>query len=125
MLGLSELTFSGNQLAQALFKRQGKSPVVYRHGRRKVDSEIDTALTQGSPFALAWYCRKIWGTGQQRTMIGSDLWDVPDFPKASLESLVTQGQAGPYRELPSDVREYFMSTFNDDEEFTEVSTHHR
>ncbi|KAG9250820.1 uncharacterized protein F5Z01DRAFT_677491 [Emericellopsis atlantica] len=113
VIGLSELTFSGDDLAQALHARHGRFPTLFRHSREKVDSEIEAALTQGSPFSLPWYCRKIWGTGQQRTMIGQDIWEVQDFPKASLESLVTQGHVESYRELPSFVQEYFRSTFVD------------
>ncbi|KAF7539694.1 hypothetical protein G7054_g1971 [Neopestalotiopsis clavispora] len=110
-IGLSELRPTGRALALALEKRHGKAPQIFTHELEKINDRIEHELAVGSPFALAWYCRKIWGSGQQAEMIGTDLWEVPGYAPASLEGLLVQGKLESYRELPPQVAETFSKTF--------------
>ncbi|KAI4593974.1 hypothetical protein KJ359_008762 [Pestalotiopsis sp. 9143b] len=111
VIGLSELRPTGNALALALEKRHGKAPQITTHLLEKINDKIEDELRVGSPFALAWYCRKTWGSGQQAEMIGTDVWEVPGYAPASLEELVVEGQLEPYRELPPPVTDLFSKTF--------------
>lgn len=97
----------------ALEEKNGTSTNVIKHSLDKVDSEISGCLQSGNPFALAWYCRKIWGNGKQAGMVGSDVWDVGGRRKAGLRELIVDGQLGSYRDIPPPVDEYFESTFHE------------
>ncbi|KAK7414786.1 hypothetical protein QQX98_006388 [Neonectria punicea] len=110
-IGLSELKVTGEEVASALEKKHGKAPEVFRHSQKKVDAEVADGLRAGLPFTLAWYCRKIWATGQQVDMVGTDIWEVPGYVKASLEELIVGGKLWQYREMPPPVRQYFIATF--------------
>ena len=46
------------------------------------------------PAVLAYYCRKIWGTGEQGGMLGGDVWDVEGYDKVGVEELVGGGLLG-------------------------------
>lgn len=96
---------------KALEDKNGAPPKVIAHTVEKVDGEISSCLHSGSPFALAWYCRKIWGSGKQADMVGSDVWDVGGRHKIGIRELIADGQIGSYRDLPLQVDEYFESTF--------------
>ena len=110
-IGISELQPTGGEIASALTKKHGTAPAIVRHSLEKVNAEIEACIRAGSPFALPWYCRKIWGTGQQADMIGGDIWEVEDYPKASLEGLIVEGKLEAYRDIPPQVTEAFSATF--------------
>ncbi|ETS75035.1 hypothetical protein PFICI_13519 [Pestalotiopsis fici W106-1] len=111
VIALSELRPTGKAVALALEKRHGKAPKIVAQSLEKINDQVEEALRVGSPFALAWYCRKIWGTGQQAEMIGNDIWEVPGYSPASLEDLVVEGKLEPYRGMPPQVVEFFSKTF--------------
>ncbi|KAH0428238.1 hypothetical protein CcaCcLH18_09128 [Colletotrichum camelliae] len=110
-IALTELSPTGNDVANALKERKGKPPQVSNHSLDKINGEIEDGLASGSLFTLSWYCRKIWGTGQQAQMVGTDLWEVQDYKKATLKDLIVGGKLEHYREMPPQVREYFDSCF--------------
>ncbi|KAJ9149312.1 NmrA-like family protein (Rossmann-fold NAD(P)(+)-binding protein) [Pleurostoma richardsiae] len=110
-IALTEVTPTGNEIAAALQKKHGKPCQIVRHSIDKVEAEIEAGLSSGSLFTLVWYCRKIWGTGKQKAMVGNDIWEVDGYQKASLESLIVGGELGTYRELPPEVTAYFNTTF--------------
>lgn len=68
---------------------------------------MEEALATGSPFALAFYCRKIWASGEQCGMVGYDFWEVRGYEKATLRGLLVQGELGEYRQLPPEVLGFF------------------
>ena len=110
-IGLTELSPTGEEIAKALEEKNGSPAGIFKHSLEKVDNEISDCLRSGSPFALAWYCRKIWGSGKQADMVGSDMWDVGGRRKAGIRELIADGQLGSYRDMPPQVDEYFDSTF--------------
>ncbi|KAF3807844.1 Isoflavone reductase-like [Colletotrichum gloeosporioides] len=110
-IALTELSPTGEDVANALRERNGKPPQVSNHSLEKIDGEIEDGLASGSLFTLSWYCRKIWGTGQQAQMVGTDLWEAEGYKKASLKDLIVDGNLEHYREMPPQVREYFNSCF--------------
>lgn len=66
-------------------------------------------LQEGKPIALAFYCRKIWGTGQQAKMIGTDIWEVPGYQKVTLTELLVDGKLENYRDMPVIIGETLLS----------------
>jgi hypothetical protein len=44
-------------------------------------------------------------------MVGNDIWEVEDSPKASLEDLMIKGELKQYRDISTDVKDYFRQTF--------------
>ena len=91
---------TGNDIAAGLEKKHGRAPQVLKQSIEIVDKEIQLALESASPLALAWYIRRIWGTGDIMGTIGTDLQDVPGYSKVTLEELLTDGKLEPYRGLP-------------------------
>ncbi|GKT47814.1 isoflavone reductase IRL [Colletotrichum spaethianum] len=110
-VALCELAPTGNDITGALKEKFGTAPQISSHSVEKVNGEVEKGLESGSLFTLAWYCRKIWGTGQQAQMVGSDFWEVEDYKKATLEDLVIGGKIEAYREMPPQVAEYFRQCF--------------
>lgn len=108
---LTELTPTGREVAEALNKKHGTAPRVSEHSLERVNSEVEEGLNSGSLFTLSWYCRMIWGTGQQVRMVGTDRWEVEDYEKATLDGLIMGGKLESYRELPPQVRQYFEQGF--------------
>ncbi|KAF7550753.1 hypothetical protein G7Z17_g5506 [Cylindrodendrum hubeiense] len=115
VIGLTELEATGNDLAAAFEVKHGKKPEIFKHSSNKVDDEFEHTVSNGIPFALAWYCRKIWGAGQLEQMMGTDIWEVPGYSKISLTDLIVGGKIGAYRDMPPPVSEYFDTTFCNDE----------
>ncbi|KAJ5764730.1 hypothetical protein N7520_004289 [Penicillium odoratum] len=111
-LALSELVPTGNEIAEALTRKFNTAPLIKHESKENITRELDEAIETGNPFALALYCRKIWATGQQAKMIGADIWDVEDYPKATLSSLIVEGKLKPYRSLPGEVRTFFTNQFD-------------
>ncbi|KAK1487833.1 uncharacterized protein CCOS01_12370 [Colletotrichum costaricense] len=110
-ISISELKVTGEQVATTLEKKHGAPPRLSSLSLERVNSEVEAGLNSGSLFTLAWYCRKIWGTGQQAKMVGTDIWEVQGYEKATLEDLIVDGKLGAYRQLPPQVAEYFHGTF--------------
>ncbi|KAF9869318.1 hypothetical protein CkaCkLH20_13235 [Colletotrichum karsti] len=110
-IALTELTPTGEEVAAALEQKNGSSPETFTHGLETVEREIEDGLSDGSLFTLSWYCRKIWGTGQQYRMIGKDVWAMEGYKKATLSDLIVEGKLEQYREMPPQVMEYFEKGF--------------
>ncbi|KAF4874048.1 Eugenol synthase 1 [Colletotrichum siamense] len=110
-IALTELSPTGGDVANALKERNGKAPQISNHSLEKIDGEIEDGLASGSLFTLSWYCRKIWGTGQQAQMVGTDLWEVEGYKKATMKDLIVEEKLEYYREMPPQVGEYFDSCF--------------
>lgn len=108
---MAEFSSTGGEIAEALEEKNGAPPEVIVHSLDKAEGAISDCLQSGSPFALAWYCRKIWGNGTQAGMLGSDVWEVDGHRKVGIRELIVDGQLGPYRDLPPQVDDYFESTF--------------
>ncbi|RDW63566.1 NmrA-like family protein [Coleophoma cylindrospora] len=110
-IGLSELKPTGNEIADAFEKKHGRAPLKVVHSSEKIDAEVKTGLEEKNPFTLAFYCRKIWGSGKQVGMVGKDLWEVEGYEKSSLEDLILKGKLGQYRPMPPPVLEFFEAGF--------------
>ncbi|KAL1881944.1 hypothetical protein Daus18300_000998 [Diaporthe australafricana] len=110
-LGLTELSPTGKEVAKALEEKNAAPPKMFAHSLDKVNKEVNDCLNSGSPFALAWYCHKIWGNGKQADMVGPDVWEVSGRRKAGIQDLIVDGQLGSSRDMPPQVDEYFDSTF--------------
>lgn len=110
-IGISELTPTGKDIAAALEAKHGTAPQVFSHKLENINAQVEDGLKSGSLFTLAWYCRKIWGTGQQVKMVGGDIWEVEGYQKATLEDLIIRGKLEAYREMPPQVGAYFEGTF--------------
>ncbi|KAF6820620.1 NmrA-like family protein (Rossmann-fold NAD(P)(+)-binding protein) [Colletotrichum plurivorum] len=108
---LTELTPTGREVAEALKKKHGASPKVSTHSLERVTSGVEDGLSSGSLFTLSWYCRKIWATGEQAKMVGTDHWEIEGYTKSTLDDLIVGGKLENYRELPPQVREYFDKNF--------------
>ncbi|KAH6645318.1 hypothetical protein BKA67DRAFT_526909 [Truncatella angustata] len=113
VIGLSELSPTGNEISLALGKKHQQAPKVFRHSLESIENEVESCLREASPFALAWYCRRIWATGQQAEMIGKDIWEPKDYTKATLQDLIVEGKLKPYRDIPAEITEVFSKTFKD------------
>ncbi|KAK0375972.1 hypothetical protein CLIM01_06652 [Colletotrichum limetticola] len=110
-ISISELKVTGEHVATTLEKKHGVPPRLSSLSLERVNSEVEEGLKSGSLFTLAWYCRKIWGTGQQAKMVGTDIWEVQGYEKATLEDLIVDAKLEAYRQLPPQVAEYFQGTF--------------
>ncbi|TEA13689.1 Isoflavone reductase-like protein IRL [Colletotrichum sidae] len=108
---LTELAPTGEEIAAALRERHNKPPHIFHHSLEKINSETENGLRSGSPFTLSWYCRKIWGTGEQSKMVGKDRWDVWGYKKATLPELIVDGKLSRYKEFPPVVNEHFEKSF--------------
>ncbi|KAL4814827.1 hypothetical protein BDW67DRAFT_165258 [Aspergillus spinulosporus] len=111
-IALSEFNATGEEIVKALTEKFGSRTHIAYETSEKIEKVIETSLANKSPFALAFYCRKIWGTGQQTRMIGHDLWDVKEYEKASLRDLIVEGKLQEYRELPQAVLDFFEPQFD-------------
>ncbi|KAK2030798.1 NAD(P)-binding protein [Colletotrichum zoysiae] len=110
-IALCELRPTGKDIAATLESKHGIAPQIFSHSLEKVNGEVEKGLASGSLFTLSWYCRKIWGTGQQAQTVGSDFWEVNGYKKATLEDLVLGGELKAYRDMPPQVVEYFRQCF--------------
>lgn len=110
-LTLCELSPTGDEIAAALTEKFGSRTLSTFEPIGSINDKVETALSTGNRFALAYYCCKVWGTGQQAAMVGSDVWDLKQYPKASLRSLIVDGQLEAYRAMPVEVEQFFASHF--------------
>lgn len=111
-LALSELRITGNEIAEAFASKFNTAPTTKTESKEHIVQALDEAIKTGNPFALALYCRKIWATGEQAKMIGEDIWNVEDYSKQTLSSLIVEGNLQPYRSMPGEVRDYFTNLFD-------------
>jgi hypothetical protein len=107
VIGLSELQVTGKQIADAMEERFGARPSE----RTESLDDIEGPIVANKPYALALYCRKIWGTGQQVQMIGSDVWDIDGYRKATLHDLIVDRKVGPYRDMGRDKTAGILALF--------------
>ncbi|KAH6695030.1 hypothetical protein F5X68DRAFT_243450 [Plectosphaerella plurivora] len=101
-IGLVELAPTGEEVAAALEKKHGKPPAIFHQPVEDTVATFNEYLNAESDakyLAPAWFYRKIWGTGEITTMLGQDIYHVPDYQKATLEELVVEGKVKPYRDL--------------------------
>ncbi|KAF5859762.1 hypothetical protein ETB97_002484 [Aspergillus alliaceus] len=106
-LALSELRPTGKDIAAALTEKFGSRTLSTSETTQSINEKIENAIASGSAFALAYYCRKIWGTGQQVAMVGQDMWDLKEYPKACLRDLLIDGNLQSYRDMPVEVVNLF------------------
>ncbi|KAG7110272.1 hypothetical protein HYQ45_014869 [Verticillium longisporum] len=108
-IGLVELAPTGEEIAAALETKHGKAPVIFNQTVEKAVADFNAHLTSQSELsyiAPAWFYRKLWGTGELTSMLGSDIYDVPGYRKATLDELIVEGKVKPYRDL-SKFQHYF------------------
>ncbi|OGM49494.1 fungal specific transcription factor [Aspergillus bombycis] len=110
-IGLCEIRATGSEIAHMLTEQHGSRTCRKHESMESIGELIETSLATGSNFALAFYCRKIWGSGQQTQMMGDDFWDVKVYQKASLHDLIVGDRLQEYRLLPPAVLESFESHF--------------
>lgn len=67
-LALSELTPTGAQIAASLSQKHSSRTKTTTETLASINQKIETGLEAGMPIVLAYYCRKIWGTGEQGGM---------------------------------------------------------
>lgn len=113
VIGLSELQPTGNEVLEALSKKFNTPPATGLVPTTLVSQQIGQLLEEGNPLALPYYCRKIWGTGQQIAMVGSDIWEVAGYSKSTLTELIVDGKLGEYRGMPPAVRSLLLSPLAD------------
>ncbi|CAG8053523.1 unnamed protein product, partial [Penicillium salamii] len=109
---LCELKPTGNEIAEALARKFNAAPITKTESKEHIVQALNEAIENGNPFALALYCRKIWATGEKAKMMGEDVWDVEDYSKATLSSLIVEHKLGSYRSMPEEVRAYFTDLFD-------------
>ncbi|RBQ74991.1 hypothetical protein VDGD_02029 [Verticillium dahliae] len=108
-IGLVELAPTGEEIAAALEKKHGTPPVIFNQPVEKAVADFNAHLASQSELAYiapAWFYRKLWGTGELTSMLGSDVYHVPGYRKATLDELVVEGRVKPYRDL-SRFQHYF------------------
>jgi hypothetical protein len=104
---LTELQVTGKQITKALTRKHSQAPSI----RREESREFEELIDRDTPGALAFYCRRMWGKGQQESMLGQDMFEVVDYRKATLDDLVADGGLGEYRPLPPFVQDSMRSLF--------------
>lgn len=110
-LALSELRPTGNEIAEAFTYRFNAAPITKTESKEHIVQALDEAIKTGNLFGLALYCRKIWAAGEQAKMVGEDIWDVENYSKATLSSLIVEDNLKSYRSMPEEVRIYFTNLF--------------
>ncbi|KAJ5170052.1 NmrA-like family protein [Penicillium coprophilum] len=111
VFGLSELRVTGEDVANSLEKKHGAPPQIFRHSLEEADRQMQTRLDQGQPLALAWYCRRVWGSGQVLNAIGSNIWELEGYQKKSLKDLIEDGKLVAYREASPALKAALEGTF--------------
>lgn len=112
-LALSELAPTGFQVATAITQKHSSRTLTTAETLVSIHQRIETGFENGMPVVLAYYCRKFWGTGEQRRMIGADIWDVEGYEKLGVEELIAGGLLNGYREMPPAMWELFGPQFEE------------
>lgn len=68
-------------------------------------------------FTFAFYWQNMWATEEQAKMIGDDAWDVETYPKATISSLVTEGNLELYRAMPGELKNFFVNLYDSVNEY--------
>ncbi|KAH7071083.1 hypothetical protein BKA63DRAFT_535076 [Paraphoma chrysanthemicola] len=103
---LSELAPTGLEIAAIMKEKNGRDPSVETRSLEDVNQTIEDFISKDSNLAVPSYCRKIWGSGEMMKMLPQDLWEVEGYKKATLKSLVIEGELESYRALPPFIVEY-------------------
>ena len=111
IIRLCEFRATGSEITDALRRRHGKAPEIFRQSLAAVEQEIDARLAKGDMTAVALSYRHPWGEGTNNKYNPEDVWTVKDYPKTTLDEVVVQGQLGSYKDLPSKLAEGLESTF--------------
>lgn len=111
VISLSELAPTGTEITAVMKAKNGTEPQVITHSLDKVNAEVEHCISSGEIFAIPWYCRKTWGTGELMKMLSDDFWEVEGYQKATLEDLILEGKLEAYRDLPDFVVEYLDRMF--------------
>lgn len=98
-LSLSELRPTGHDIQKALTTKFGVPPAQLTIPIEQVSTRVDEMIKKGEPGALAWYTRKNWGNGDQLKFLGTDIWEVEGYIKASVEDLLVEDKLEEYRPL--------------------------
>ncbi|KAF7525632.1 hypothetical protein G7054_g11008 [Neopestalotiopsis clavispora] len=110
-IGISELQVTGREIAAAMTKKSGQSPTEFHHTLQEVEDNIDSCLKTNSPLAAVWDYRRVWGNGEHVKMIQPDVWEVPNYEKATLEDLLVNGKLEPYKDVDPRLIAAVNSTF--------------
>ncbi|KAH7240458.1 hypothetical protein B0J15DRAFT_538082 [Fusarium solani] len=89
-IGVIELAPTGEEIAEALRKKHGEEPKIFTQSVEKATADFHTHRTSNHP---------LWGTGELTSMLGSDIWDVPGYRKATVDDLIVEGKVNPYQDL--------------------------
>jgi hypothetical protein len=89
-IGLNEFVATGAQIRAALESKNGAQPRTVTVSVQ----DANNAISSKNPLSLAYLVRKKWGTGTHT--VGNDVWDVPSYPKKTLDEFVHEG-AGEFR----------------------------
>ncbi|KAL4934777.1 hypothetical protein BDV06DRAFT_229460 [Aspergillus oleicola] len=110
MIALHESKATNAENAGALTEKFGSPARTTHESAEAINPAVEDALAAQNSFALASYCRKIWGNGQQVEMVGTDVWDE-GYGKATLHRLIMEGELRAYREMPQAVVDFFAPQF--------------
>ena len=102
-IGLTELTPTGTQIQEALEKRHGSVPKI----ARVTEEESIKKSQEGHPLALMDLVKLKWSRGEHS--VGSDIFELEGYKKATLDDLIVDRKLGEYREVhvPYTLAEYF------------------
>lgn len=90
----------GRRHCRSASEKYGKKPKIFQQSIEKVNEQfLDRLKSDMSALAPAWYYRKLWGTGELTSLLGSDIWDLRSYKKATLDDLIVEGKVGSYRDL--------------------------
>lgn len=103
-IALTELTPTGNEIIAAMTAKFDAAPEI----KHSTVESLTPIIQSGAPWSLAAYCRKIWATGKIPGMMGTDVWEVPGYKKATLHELVVEGKLVHYKRLP----QFFLDELN-------------
>ncbi|KAJ5418182.1 NAD(P)-binding protein [Penicillium crustosum] len=96
-LSLSELRPTSHDIQKALTTKFGVPPAQCTVTIEKVSVQVDEMIKKGEPGALAWYTRRNCGNGDQLKFLGTDIWEVEGYIKASVEDLLVEDRLEEYR----------------------------
>ncbi|RAH43150.1 uncharacterized protein BO95DRAFT_466141 [Aspergillus brunneoviolaceus CBS 621.78] len=85
---LSELTPTGDKIAQALDQRFGATSAKHTGSIEEVTRRVNAMIEANDPLALAWYTRKNCGNGDQLKFLGSNMSEVEGYETESIEDLL-------------------------------------
>lgn len=109
---LCEFQATGGEIAQALGRKHGSAPTIFRQSLATVERMIDTRLAKGDMTAIALTYRYPWGEMTEDKHSGEKLWTVKDYRKTTLNEVVVEGKLGHYKELPPQFVAGLKATFD-------------